>query len=446
MLRAGGHHAVGFVGTLGGQVVGHDADIGHVPGDHQGLLALQLQGGVHARQETLAGRFLIAAGAVDLPREEQAADAQTLQRGAQLPAIDAIVLDGIGQAGQFAAAQAGNGAVHLPLHVLRQGGGHALHIPFPALPALRLQKDLMPVLVGKLHDLILNAGAIPGSHAVDLARIQRRPVQIAADDLVGLRGGPGEVALVSVVQFTIRHEGEGNHRLVAGLGRHFVKVDGAHVHTGRGAGLEPAQLKPQIGQAAGKAGSVHQPLGAALLLVFANDDAALEIHAAGHHHRLAGNALPGHGGHRPHAAILHLNGGRLALADNQPLLAHQRLAHPVLIGLLVRLRPQAVYRRPLAQIQHPALQKGVVNGATHLAAQCVQLPHQMPLGRAADHRVAGHEGNAVHVQCQQHRVHPHARGRQRRLTPRMAAADHHNIRHKHPPYHITIHYSTTTPE
>ena len=176
MLRPGGHHPVGLIHALGGQVVGQHADVGHVPGENHRGFALQGQGRVHACHQALACGLLIAAGAVDLPGEVQPLHPQALKGGAQLPAVDAVIFNGIGQAGQLRPLQAGDGTVHLPLHILGQGGGHALHVPFPAGHALRLQENLVPVLVGKLDNLVLNAGAIAGARAVDFSAVQGRPV------------------------------------------------------------------------------------------------------------------------------------------------------------------------------------------------------------------------------------------------------------------------------
>ena len=42
----------------------------------------------------------------------------------------------------------------------------------------------MAVLLGELDDLILDRRAVPGSDAGDLARVQRRLMQVVADRLV----------------------------------------------------------------------------------------------------------------------------------------------------------------------------------------------------------------------------------------------------------------------
>ena len=56
-------------------------------------------------------------------------------------------------------------------------------------------------------------------------------------------------------------------------------------------------------------------------------------------------------------------------------------------------------RRALPRVQHPALQERVINRQAHFPAKGIQFANQMPLGRAADHRVTGHQRYAVHIQC-----------------------------------------------
>lgn len=71
------------------------------------------------------------------------------------------------------------------------------------------------------------------------------------------------------------------------------------------------------------------------------------------------------------------------------------LLHIDVIALPVRLHPQGVDGRAFAAVEHPALNKGSVRRLSHLAAQRVDLPHQMAFGGPADRRIAGHVGKAV---------------------------------------------------
>ena len=91
--------------------------------------------------------------------------------------------------------QGGNAAQHGQLHIFRQAGVHALYIDFARAPALRLQKDLMSLFIGKTHDLIFDRWAIARTNAFDDTCIERRTVQVLADDPVHRRvrlGHPAE--------------------------------------------------------------------------------------------------------------------------------------------------------------------------------------------------------------------------------------------------------------
>ena len=81
MLGTAGHHAVGLVRALGGQIVYHHADIRLIAGQQQWLALQHIMGGVDACQNALRGGFLIARGAVDLPGQVQPRHLQRAQRG-----------------------------------------------------------------------------------------------------------------------------------------------------------------------------------------------------------------------------------------------------------------------------------------------------------------------------------------------------------------------------
>ncbi len=66
---------------------------------------------------------------------------------------------------------------------------------------------------------------------------------------------------------------------------------------------------------------------------------------------------------------------------------------------------------------------GGVDRPAHRAAQGVDLADDLPLGDAADGRVAAHLADGVAVGGQQRRLGPHPRSRQRRLGAGVAGAD-----------------------
>ena len=122
-----------------------------------------------------------------------------------------------------------------------------------------------------------------------------------------------------------------------------------------------------------------------------------QVGARGHHggpHPVEGPGVGDHGGHRP---VLGADLHHLRLLHPQVLLVLQGGLHHPLVGAAVRLGPEGPDRRPLAPVQKPVLDAGLVRGPAHLAPQGVQLPHQVALPRAADGRVAGHVAHRVQV-------------------------------------------------
>ena len=431
VFASAGHHAVGLVRALGRQVVHQHADIGLVAAEDDALPALHKARGVDACQNALRAGLLVAAGAVDLAREVQTIQRAQRQVRAQLQGIDALVLDRVRQTQHARATKAGNRVQHGDLHVLRQRGGQALHIPLVGIKPLRLQKQLVALLVCKAHDLVLDGGTVARAGALDRALVHGRAVDVLADDAVRLRVGVGQVALRAVGKRTVRHERERGDDLVAGLRLHLVKVDGALLDARRRAGLEPTQRDAQPAQRARQLHGGEQTLRAALPAGLADDDAAVHVHAGADDGGLAGDLRAGGCANAGDCAALSEDLAALALAHLEIWLAKERALHPLLIGALVRLRAQGVDGRALARVEHAGLDERVVDGAAHLAAQRVDFTHQMAFARAADGGIAGHERDRVEIEREQQRMQAHARARQRRFAARVTGADDDDIKTIH---------------
>ena len=138
VFAAGGHDAVGLLGTLGHKVIDEGADIAVGALEDQRLTAQQLQRRVDARHKALHRRLLVAGGAVELPRTVEAGDLFRLQSELKLGRIDAVIFDGVGGAEHFRVLQTGHGVQHGKLHVLRQAGGKALQVHFVRVQAAGL--------------------------------------------------------------------------------------------------------------------------------------------------------------------------------------------------------------------------------------------------------------------------------------------------------------------
>src|SRR5713101_917323 len=78
---------------------------------------------------------------------------------------------------------------HGELHVERKAGREPIGIDLDGVAALGLEENLMPLLVVKAHHLIFDRRAIARALALNHPGVHRRPIDSAADNLVGARVG-----------------------------------------------------------------------------------------------------------------------------------------------------------------------------------------------------------------------------------------------------------------
>ena len=115
------------------------------------------------------------------------------------------------------------------------------------------------------------------------------------------------------------------------------------------------------------------------------------------------------------------------LPDIQAVLCHHHPAHHALVKALIDLRPQSMHGRPFAGVEHTDVRVGCVGGQRLLAAEGIYLPHQMPLGRAADAAVARHVGDCLYVDRNKQGLKAHPRRSQRGLAARMTRPDYYDV-------------------
>ena len=222
-------------------------------------------------------------------------------------------------------------------------------------------------------------------------------------------------------------EGEGGCGLVPLLDGHLGKVQGVPLDPGGRAGLEPAQGDAEAAEIPGQALAPQHAVRSAVADEFADEDAALQVHARAQDRRPAGVAEALRRKYAGDAAIFGLEVHGLALDDGQVRLGFQGGLHALVVAALVHLSAQGVDGGALARVQHAHLDQGIVGSEAHLAAHGVQFANEMALAGAADGRVAGHHADAVQVQREQGRLKAHPRGGQGRLAAAVARADHHAV-------------------
>src|SRR6266516_3890054 len=96
-----------------------------------------------------------------------------------------VIFDRVANTHHLNVLQGGNTAQHSKLYIFRETGIRSLDIYFASTPPFGLQEDLMPLLIGKAHNLIFNGGTIARTNTLDYAGIKRGAVQVVTNDLVG---------------------------------------------------------------------------------------------------------------------------------------------------------------------------------------------------------------------------------------------------------------------
>ena len=213
-----------------------------------GCSPLDLQRGVDAGHQALAGGFFVAGGAVDLAAEEQAGDLARLERALEFSGIDRVVLDGVAGAQHLGVFEAGNRLQDRQLHFDRQRSAHAVDVNLVRVQAFGFEEELVHFLVGELDDLVFDRRAVARADRLNLPAVHGRAVHVLADDAMRLGRGVGDVAgdLRVVMRDALGAETERCGIVVAGLHGEARPVDGASVEAGRSAGLEAASAQAEI--------------------------------------------------------------------------------------------------------------------------------------------------------------------------------------------------------
>ncbi len=180
-------HPVRLGNAARDQVVDQHADIRLVPARAPACFAGHVARRVDAGEDALRSRLLVAGRAVDLPGEEKAGDRLRFKRRAQRAWIEIVVLDRIAGPEDVGMLAPGYRVHEGQLYVEGQRRRNAVRINFRRFKPFRLEENLVAVALGEADDLVLDRRTVARADALDDARVERRAVEPAADDVVGLR-------------------------------------------------------------------------------------------------------------------------------------------------------------------------------------------------------------------------------------------------------------------
>src|SRR5712691_7970200 len=109
----------------------------------------------------------------------------------------------------------------------------------------RLEKKLVLQLVGKLDDLVFDAGAVARANGLDLAGIHRRAMHIFCNDAMRLSRSKSDVARHLLLFDFFSAKAEGRRIGIAGLHLKACPVNRAPVQARWRARLEPASAQTE---------------------------------------------------------------------------------------------------------------------------------------------------------------------------------------------------------
>ena len=115
----------------------------------------------------------------------------------------------------------------------------------------------------------------------------------------------------------------------------------------------------------------------------------------------------------------------------EPRLVGKQARHRPPVDGAIGLGARPAHGRPLAPVEHPEVDAGAVDGASHEAVEGVDLAHQLALAQAADGRVARHLADGLQAVGEQEGAGAEARRRRRRLAAGVAAPDHDDVEALH---------------
>ena len=248
IFRARRHHSIRLIGSLRHQIVDQHTDICLRAFEHQRFIALDHHRRVDPRHQSLRRRLLISRRSVRLPRREQPVDHFELERRLQLQRIDAIILDRIARTHDLRPLEPGDRVQKFDLHVHGHARRHALHIILLRSKSLRLEKQLMTILVGEPNDLRLDRRTISRSDPFDHSVRHRRPVQVSTEYLMRPLVRVRQITVDRVANRLVGHERKALRLSIALLQLHLRKVERTTVDARGSPRLESHQSNAEIDQ------------------------------------------------------------------------------------------------------------------------------------------------------------------------------------------------------
>ena len=126
-------------------------------------------------------------------------------------------------------------------------------------------------------------------------------------------------------------------------------------------------------------------------------------------------------------ASFQLQGSDHVLPDHQSFLLLEDVLDGELIKLLIRLGPRRSDCRSFTAIEHSVLNTGPIDDLAHDSAEGIDFTDELPFGKPADGRIAGHLTDGVQINGADQGPASHSGRGHGRFDARMARADYNHI-------------------
>ena len=111
--------------------------------------------GIDSRDNALCRGLFVARSAIDLAGEKQPGQALRLQLPRELGRLNEVVLDGVTGPQKNRILEAGQRMNEIGLDVARQAHRQTVDVNLARVDTFGLEKNLVPLLIRKTHDLVL---------------------------------------------------------------------------------------------------------------------------------------------------------------------------------------------------------------------------------------------------------------------------------------------------
>src|SRR5262249_9678823 len=144
-----------------------NSDVSLVSLQHDRLQFLHPPTGIYSRHQTLRGGLFVTRCPVDLASQVKVPADFSFERRLELRGIREVIFDSVSRSKDLCILAADDSSHHRELNIKRQARRKTVYVNLVRPDSFRLEENLLPLLIRKLHDLVLNGWAVPRTNSLN---------------------------------------------------------------------------------------------------------------------------------------------------------------------------------------------------------------------------------------------------------------------------------------